>query len=249
MRCFSGRLFLLGCSLFTVAGCGVQDFEKRMAEKGLTPLKQAAKFDVLSTNRTTLPDTTVSLRMLPTNPPNPVVPVPMTFPGTNFETNAPSTADDIQPAASKINLKLPGIRMRYGEKFKRTNEGKTAAYFCYLAAEPTQDAAKSAEALEASLKEAFPEAKIEWDEWKEGRNFETPMGGSIRWKRVKIPFEFTYEMQGYEPRKLPATFDVYCHEGEGYQVVMAWMVPDELATLVPVETWAPLIAGTLQIGG
>ncbi len=78
---------------------------------------------------------------------------------------------------------------------------------------------------------------------------ETPvLGKTIEWKRLQLKGTDNYQAFGViTPTDRPGSLDIYLHEGETWQVIIACRVSDSLSGTTPVTQITQRIAGTVEI--
>jgi hypothetical protein len=233
------RSYLFRCSLASfgillLTGCGQQDYQQRL-DKSLVAVKHQAKFGILELQPTTLPGTPVSMR-LPAK-----LDARLTLESQDPEGSG--TVAEARIQAGKVTL--PGLRMTC-QGLEKDERGVEVPYFCHLAAvarDPTSP--PLLDKLHEQVKAAFPEAGA----FEEVTCESLVVGQTIAWQRLEAKGEDSFQRFGVTTSDvLPGAFSYWVHEGEAWQVIVVWRVPDSIEMRVPAAEWARRMCGTLAIG-
>ena len=233
---FSGICLPTLCGL---CGCGTSQYETLLA-KEIKAIRSGAPW-ARFWDYTTVPGVPVKVR------------IPEMF-KTSYQLNSPHEQDDGPINAARAQppfLNLPGFRLVF-EDFYDEGIASRAPYYCYLAAQkstPQQAQALAADLL-AKLTAKFPNMNPP-PKW-EDVDCKTPEGGTLAWKKLTIFGDQFFDIDagaagGIQNRSMPATFELWLYEGQGYCVLIGWRINTEWDKKVGLLKMAPLAAGTVQI--
>jgi hypothetical protein len=129
--------------------------------------------------------------------------------------------------------------------------GAPLPFFCHIAAQPTNTPADMplAEKIRSEVSKAYqPKEENSPIQW-ESITCESPeLGQSVTCKRLEAKGEQNFQALGVlNPNALSGAVQVYLYEGQGWDVVMFWRVPDTLASRVPLSDWAQRTCGTIKV--
>ena len=233
---FAGAGLLM---LAAASGCGTAQYEKLLA-KEITTVRNGAPW-ARFWDYTTLPGTPVQVR------------IPEMF-KSSYRMDSPHPNDGdriVHTRAQPPFLDLPGFRMVFEEFY--SDGSNRVPYYCYLAAQkasPEQTQALAADLL-AKLKAKFPasEPPPAWEEV----DCKTPEGTTVAWKKLTVIGDQFFDVDagpqnGVQTNSMPATFELWLHESQGYYCLIGWRINTQWDKPVGALKMAPLTAGTIRIG-
>lgn len=170
------------------------------------------------------------------------------------DTSQPLSAERLQP----LGLELPGYLRTYETFIKIDGTAEPSAVYCILAAVPTRQ--MKGEALRQQILDEFEPQKderaqrnqpVEWTE----TQIRTPAGTQETWWKLAVKlrdqrFHF-YEWEGAEQGQvkslvLPAYYEIYLHEGEKENVIVAWRSTQEAAEARQLPEIFQAAVGTVE---
>lgn len=249
--------FLVALLGVVVSGCGVDEYEKRLAVR-VERLKEEAVFNVLY-QATELRGTPVLVR------------VPMKF-TQQLVAGAEVDGKKIDPRRVTIpQVSISGSSLVYEGTVVDSAGGRQPFYIYLLSIEADQAETyrtdnprklsadkKGAESggesrmenggmILADLARAFPGAKLVWQDVV----CRTPERTLIRWQRLEVdgPQEFQYVDPGGQEsfRTLPGHLEVWARYYGGHLVLVVWRLPESVRAAAEVGRLAPLVAGTVSV--
>jgi len=267
------RFLLIIVLVLSAAGCGVGEYEKRMAA-GKQELAASSVYNQM-TPPVAIGDTPVKIRV-PKQIAEPAAGDAdgedtgdtdtdgSTDPSADGEENA--TGD--QPPESEqqfagpggeqfapeeiiqpLGVAVPGLRLTY-EGHVTDSAGGRIPYYLYLAAADKRQRSRRAADLTTTigynLRSKFPEASTVWQPFQAT----TPDGGGMLWQRLRLeqPQGFRYINAEGDTQvvELPGVLDIYHRAAGDWFVTIAWRVPESIVESVQLSKWAPLVPGTLE---
>ncbi len=236
MRARRKLLFLGGmcCALMPAAGCGTSAYMDRLS-KGLEIMQTAAMFNVLAPAPVEIAGTPLTVK-LPTYVDN-------TAKAFNEQSAEPNGQGAVKPERLQPPfLKLPGLKMCYEMPGRAADGSFDSPYYLYIAAVPAGEPAPDGKPIEDSVQAQLAAAFNSQPQWQEA-NCPVQNGPMVPWRRITVTGQQKFlEMNGLD-KTMPAIFELYTREVDGWRLMLAWRYPDKLQQR-PGES-AALVCGSV----
>ena len=233
-------LFVAGLFPFLV-GCGSGTYEEAF-QKSLQKTKGLAGFTMLGKNPLKIGDTPVSVRL------------PKDLGGTIYDKNSRSP-DDSKAAPHPVRLRpevlanLPGwvYTVEKGLRDEKNLElPVSCAIFVLDMNELKGKADERTKSIKNTVKERYRDAAWETAE------VATPSGTHVKWEKLSATEsqEFLVKAEGARPtrQQVEGQAQFWLHQSPPYVVLLAWRVPEPIEGSFKLDEFAPLTAGTIEIG-
>lgn len=230
-------------ALVLLAGCGLEDYESRMAAR-LAVLQEQSRYAALW-GPTTIDD------IVGENEDVVEYPITIRLPrqfgsadwfrvGSQYRHLDAAEADVLYPP---FLGEFPGFN-RVGEAFGEPDERSTISYYCYLGVLESRSA-KFASVL-ADLRKKTAEKLAETSPWQDVECRDEQLVGTT-WKMMEARGKQSFVDRSGGRHTVDGTFRVYAREDQGYIVLWAVRVPDSIRQTVGLVELADAVAGTVKI--
>jgi len=213
----------------TLLGCGRSEYERRLNATVQVLRTGGAKFPV--------PGTPLQLSMpRPNNDPFTLYIESSAEPGTN----EPVKPERLQPPF----VKLPGFRCCF--EMKRPDDGGgQLTYYCYMAATPAGELGSDGKPMEESIG-AQAAAALNAQAVTDTVSCPAADGTSATWQRVTVTAPQSFlGVAGAPPVTIPAVFQLYGHEIDGWRLIIVWRVPEKISK--EILDMVPGMAGSVAV--